>query len=312
MSAGAPGADVSDPRQADEAFETRLRWRRLSKGLYLAGIGVFLLLTTQGRLPTSFWADAARTWPVLLIAIGVRILFERSPFPWLILAGPCLVLGTMTHLALQGSTPAEEAADWGPLRAARPPDLTSWTLEGKLALARLDVESRPLPRALLLDGRSTETGRHAVRILDESAAGRVRLTNASSHRLLQIMPGPRRDRSELVMTTALPVTLDLDLALTTTRFDVPATPVSRVDFDGAFNTLTLRLGEPSSDVRLDLEGAFNRIVLEVPAVTPVRVTSKGFLNYVDRRSAPDHDTMRGPAYRLRLDGAFNTIVIRNP
>ena len=51
----------------------------------LIGFGVFLMLTTLGVLPWSFWLDVARLWPVLLIGMGLRLIFERSAMRW---AGP--------------------------------------------------------------------------------------------------------------------------------------------------------------------------------------------------------------------------------
>ena len=95
--------------------------------------------------------------------------------------------------------------------------------------------------------------------------------------------------------------------------------MSGVAVDGAFNDLSLRLGEPESEVRLSFEGSFNQVVVEVPGGTPVRASSEGFLNYVDERSenrgAGDGSAAGGPdgapGYRLRLQGAFNRVVVRS-
>ena len=55
--------------------------------------------------------------------------------------------------------------------------------------------------------------------------------------------------------------------------------------------------------------AFNDLELVIPEDTPVRVTTDGFINLVDRR-ATDR-ALSGPTYRLRSDGAFNRIIIRS-
>lgn len=85
--------------------------------------------------------------------------------------------------------------------------------------------------------------------------------------------------------------------------------MTRVDEEGAFNDRTLRLGEPRTDTRVNLEGAFNRLELVVPEDTPVRVSTDGFINLVDRR--PDRDRLSGPAYRVRSNGAFNRVITRS-
>ncbi len=300
-----------------------VRWGRVSRGLYLLGLGTFLLLTTQDVLPWSFWSDAVAYWPVLLVAIGIRLVFERSPAPALVLLGPILVLGTLMYVAMRGPARTDTESEWVPLRAERPAGLSGWTLEGRLALASLDIGSRRLPRGALLQGRVTEAGHHSARVEEEAAAGRVRVTNSWSERMFFVLPGGRRTRCELGLTTALPVALDLDLALTTTRIDVATSPVTRIAFEGALNDLTLRLGEPASEVRLDLDGTFNQLVLEVPAATPVKVRSEGFLNLVGARhgergtrdgtsaGAPSGTPGSTPGYRVRIDGAFNRVVVRS-
>ena len=291
------------------------RWVRVSRGLYLVGFGTFLLLTSQGMLPRTFWIDAAAYWPVLLVAIGLRLLFERGRAPWLVLLGPLLVLGTMLHVALRPAGAGHEG-DWTAVRLERPADASGWTMEGRLAIASLDVESRRLPRNVLAEGRTTEAGRHSVRV-EQTAGGRVRVTNSEAKHVLIVLPGGRRARCELGVAAALPLTLDLDLAFTATRLDLPATPVSRLAIDGAFNDLSLRLGAPAADVHLDFDGAFNQMEIEVPAGTPVRTESGGFLNLVDQEKDGDGSDRRSgmgradaPAYRLNLDGAFNRVVVR--
>jgi len=298
-----------------------VRWVRVSRGLYLLGIGTFMLLTTQGVLRWSFWSETLAYWPVILVAIGVRLAFERSPLPGLVLLGPLLVLGTMMYVALRGPGRPESAGEWLPIRAERPADVAAWTLEGRLALASLDVTSRRLPHGVLLEGRSEEIGRGSVRISEGAGPGIVRVTNTWNDRTPFVLPGARRARCELGVSAAVPLTLDLDLALTTARIDAASGPPSRVAVAGALNDVRLRLGAPPSDVRLDLEGAFNQVVLEVPAATPVRVSREGFLNVVDRKRAGHARTPRdegaddgpdgAPGYRLSLQGAFNRVVVRS-
>jgi hypothetical protein len=62
-------------------------------------------------------------------------------------------------------------------------------------------------------------------------------------------------------------------------------------------------------VRLRFEGAFNDIELVVPAGTPVRVDSDGFANLVDGREGAG--SLPGPAYRVRVHGAFNRLVVKS-
>ncbi len=287
-----------------------VRWVRVSRGFYFLGFGTFLLLTTQGVLPVSFWGEVLAYWPVLLVAIGIRLLFQHSAAPGLVLLGPVLVLGTLMYVAMRVPGRDDAARDWMPLRVEAASGVPEYTLEGRLAMARVDVTSRHLERGVLAEGRATEAGRQSVRVEEDGEAGRVRITNSWHKGVNLAFPG-RGARCELGVTGAVPVTIDFDLAFTTTRIDVAAGPLRRGRVDGAFNDLTLRLGEPSEDVRLNLKGAFNHVVIEVPRATPVRVSSDGFLNLVDGRRRDKRPPGGNPGYRVGLDGAFNRLVVRS-
>jgi hypothetical protein len=280
-------------------------WSRVSRGLYLAGFGTFLLLTTQGLLPWSMWREALAWWPVLMVALGVRLSFERSRAPWAVLISPLLVLGTLAGVTLKG--PATGPREWAPLRAARPQGADRWTLEGTMAMASLEVTARPLAGDLLVEGRAAPGGRATVEVAGRPSDARVRVRNRGRGWPFLVLPG-RAQACDLVLSRDLPLALDLELAFADGRLDLASAPVSRLDLHGAFTDLTLRLGAPEADVRLDFSGAFNSVRLEVPPSTPVRVSKSGFLNFVDGR--PEARSLTGPGYRLGLEGAFNRVVIR--
>ena len=61
---------------------SRIAWRRVSRGLLFIGFGAFGLMGTQGLLHRGFWLDALAFWPVILIALGARLVFARGRARW--------------------------------------------------------------------------------------------------------------------------------------------------------------------------------------------------------------------------------------
>jgi cell wall-active antibiotic response 4TMS protein YvqF len=289
-------------------------WTRVSGGLYLVGFGTFLLLTTHGYRPWSFWIDALAFWPVLLVAVGLRLIFERSRAPWAVLLSPILVLGTLTYVATR--RPGSRIEDWAFLRAERPAGADHWTFKGNLAMVDLDLEASPLPRGLFVEGRAAPGEAAGVRLRPDlrvhpgkgDIPTRVRLRSGGLDWPVSVFRS-RPGRYDLKLARDLPLDLDFGLAFARARLDLASAPVSGFDLNGAFNDLTLRLGPPKSDVRLDLHGAFNQVRVEVPPSTPVRSSAHGLLNVIDGR--PGAASLQGPGYRLNLDGAFNRVVIRS-
>lgn len=286
--------------------EGGITWGRVSRGLYLIGFGTILFLNTQDILPWTFWREALVYWPVGLVALGIRLLFERTRAPWMILLGPFLVLGILTWVSLRPTPMLQHS--WGALDAARPEDAKSWSLAARMAMVSLDMEARDLPKGKLVEGRGSPPGRSEVRVTRRRGSPRVRVGARHGTWKMFTLPGfPRR--MELGVTRDLPVAVELDLAFVEGTIDLAAAPVSRFEMDGAFNDLKLTLGAPASDVRLEFDGAFTRVTLLVPPETPVHVDADGFLNFVHGRAG--EGSLRGPGYHLDLDGAFNSLTVRS-
>lgn len=281
------------------------RWRGAARGIHWVGFGTFLLLTTLGYLPWSFWLELLAYWPILLVALGLRLMFQGSAAPALVLLSPVLVLGTMAWVAVD-ETPYWPG-DWVELKAERPQGVDRWILGGSLAAARFEVTSAELPEEILIDGRAITRARNYPRV--STSRNEARVSVGGWHRSgIHVAPSGR-SRWDLELTQSLPVELDLDLAVTSGVFDLSHVPVSRIDVDGALNDVTLRLGSPKADVNVWWEGAFNSIELVVPEQTPVRISTDGFINITDRRSHARN--LKGPGYRVRMDGAFNRVTIRS-
>lgn len=280
-------------------------WGRISSGIFWIGIGTFLLLNTTGTLPWSIWLDALAYWPVLLVLAGVRLLVNRSRYPWLALLSPLVMLGTLTLVAL--GAPRGPSGDRIGIHAERGAATERWLLGGTVVFSAVDLQAGSLPEDRLLAGTVVSRGDPSVRTTQSGAETRVRLRGAKRGPVV-LVPGPD-ERWELTLADDLPLELDLELAFDRGEFDLSQIDVTGIDLQGAFNDLRLHLGTPSSNVRVNVEGAFNALTLVVPEDVPVYPNTDGFLNLVDRRR--DRPPTGGPGYRLRVQGAFSRTVVRS-
>ena len=281
-------------------------WRRAGRGMLVIGIGVFLLLNTTGWLSWVFWFQLLAFWPVVLVALGVRLIFDRSRFPAAVLLSPLLILATMAFVAVRGPEVRHAGGRHLTLRAERPQDLRHWTLEGHVAYGALDLRVEDAPGETLLTGEAvTRRVSRPVRVYAGTDSARVRFGAFDRRRFIAIGPPfVRWSRWELAIAPDLPVDVDLQLALADGRLDFSGVEVASLEVQGAFNDIDLWLGAPDKNVRLDLEGAFNRFKLIVPSSVPVRLQTDGFLNFADGSRGG-----KGPGYRVQLDGAFNRLEV---
>jgi len=280
-------------------------WGRMARGLYLVGIGTVLLLNTTGQLSWAYWIWLLDWWPMLLVAAGVRLVFDRSRLPALVLLSPVLGLGTMALVAMQGAPVAASDDARGPLvRVARPADVSEWQLEVSMALADLEVE--PGDGADLVRGHSA--GRRSRLQLAASRSGRSVHAKAGwpSGRWTVWPGGSRRGRAHLELAPEIPLELNLRGGLSRFTGDLRRIPLRSVSSEGGFCDLDLRLGAPSGRVPLRFEGAFSSIVLRVPAGTRVDIRESGALNSVE---AADGGSSADNGYRVEVEGAFQSLEV---
>jgi hypothetical protein len=285
-----------------------LAWPKVAEGINLVGIGCFLLATTMGVLPWSFWGDALALWPVLIIAVGIRVAFERTRAPWLVLLSPVLILGSLWWIA---QAPRVEApvSEWVARSAERPKEAEAYTFEAHLARARFDLEARELKEGLLVDGRTGfRRERGSLEVRGDDREPRIRISTGNLQGW-SVISGTRQ-RWELGLSEALPLRLEIRGAMNRGRAALGRAHLSEARVEGAFNDIAFELPRPEALVPLRFRGAFNNLRIVVPRGTVVRVRRDGPFNVIERdRATASGGTSDGPGYELRVDGAFNHVSV---
>ena len=237
------------------------------------------------------------------MSAGIKIAFEKSRAPWLLLLGPALVLGSLAWLA-SGNRPQAPAGPWEEAVVARPEGTRSVDLEASLVGSRLRFTSATdVPPDRLVDGRSL--GRSEKTRLDvrtENGVAEVRLDGGK--RRVVFLPRAR-ERWELRLPAELP--LDLRIRGAGVGGDLDLTAGSKVGFrtEGVFIGVAARLPAPREETEIRMNGVFNSLTLSVPEGTPVRVHGPGLpFNAVDRgvRGAEGR-----PGYDVRMQGVFSAV-----
>lgn len=286
----------------------RANWNRAADGIFLCGVAVFLLLNTTGALTWGFWFDAIALWPLLIMSAGVRIAFEKTKAPWLVLLGPAIVLGGLAWVA-SGARPDDMGGPWkaeGPL--PRPEGARRVKLDLDLFGSRLKVRAHEVEGGAIADARSIERRSHSrLEVNREEDTAEIRLHSGTRGGVI-ILPG-RKQRWELGVANELPLRYELDGVMVKSRLELQE---SR-DFqgghvNGVFLGTELELPAPRAQVELAVKGVFNVLRVSVPEGTPVRVHGTGFpFNIVKPRAIAGDDGR--PGYDIKLEGIFSGVRI---
>ena len=281
-------------------------WNKAGEGIFLSGLAIFFLLNTTGFVPWSFWLEAIPLWPLLIVSAGIKMTFEKTRMPWMVLLGPAVVLAGLAWVAT-GATFDVTDGKWtseGPL--PRPEGARHVKLDLDLLASRLHVEGRELDEGALADARSIErlaNTKLAVSRDGDTATLRLDSTTKGS---IAWLPG-RRERWQLGVPTDIPVNFDLHGAMVRGRFDLAKSRVEGGHVNGAFLATRVTLPPVEETVKLRLNGVFNVLRVSVPSGTSVRLKGTGFpFNMMKRRAVGDASK---PGYEITVDGIFNAVAV---
>lgn len=280
-------------------------WGRAAEGIQLAGIAVFLLLNTTGLLPWSFWLDAIALWPVLIMSAGIKVAFERTRAPWLLLLGPACVLGSLAWVAQKGR-PDLPVGPWVESTQPRTSPATKLELAGHVAGTQLRLTSTSLDETLLVSARSSGApdGAKLQARVDEGAA-RIEMKGGWRKGGSFFLTPWRKQRWEIDLPAELPLRLELNGAGVRTTADLSRGVFDGGRLSGVFLAFDLRLPATARPVKLEMDGVFNALTVSVPEGTPVQVVGVGLpLNAVDWNVKGAAGV---PGYEIRLRGVFSSV-----
>jgi hypothetical protein len=74
---------------------SKLRW-----GLLFIVVGVMVLLCNTGHLDWNFWYEILMWWPILLIAIGLEKIFQKTKLQFISYLSPLILVAAMIFVAI--------------------------------------------------------------------------------------------------------------------------------------------------------------------------------------------------------------------
>jgi hypothetical protein len=257
--------------------------------LILIFIGGVFLLQNTGYLPSNFWMNLWRLWPLVLVLVGIELLFAHR-IPWVALAGlgavvlifgaivasarlpsasgPAVTRTTQTDLggASQAVVTVRSGAgqlNVGPIVQAQTNALATMTYSGPPELA-------PEPR---YTAAASGTGQLEYQTSGRPGPGFIPFVDGHSDAAA---------RMDLNVAPNVPITsLIVQAGATDARLDLSTLHVSRMDLSIGAATAWIRFPEAAGTTTAHISGGASTITLEIPQGVAARIQHRGGLNTLD-------------------------------
>ncbi|MEW5924470.1 MAG: DUF5668 domain-containing protein [Candidatus Zixiibacteriota bacterium] len=254
----------------------RFRW-----GLLFITAGVILLLNQMGYLDWEYWWELLLWWPVLLIAIGIEKIFNRTRLQFISYVAPLILVAGMIYVAVDVG-PDTWRSSFG--------DRHNWNAEMDSAINKLD--------AVIDHGRTDLTvSRSGINLASAkfdrfSQKPDITLEKKNNVATLDISRSTGR-RSAVIFSghgsyqdwrvsfsDEVPLELrcighdaDVDLNLES----IPIEKLSVVDDGG---NIYLKVGNKTALVAIDVSGNDADLRIRIPADCGIKITGKEYAPYL--------------------------------
>jgi hypothetical protein len=267
--------------------------RDLTWGVVFLCAGVILLMNNLGIVDYDVWRDLWKWWPVILIAVGIRVIFHRTSAWYLGYLGPILILATVAW-AVYSYSP-EFKGDVEYLGRKHPMSLKTFknnvpadprvkSVDVTLSMDAGDLNVSAGDASDLLSADVTYD--RTPPSLSSSVQGdssRVELRDTVHGRSGHSFS--RHDlRWDISLTPALPVTLDCSLGAGNADIDLTRVRATNIAVQAGAGNVTIRMPTNVDKLTADISAGAGMVTVDVPKGVGLHVAGSAGVGMIDLSS----------------------------
>ena len=255
---------------------SKLRW-----GLLFITVGVMLLLNNAGYLDWDYWLELLFWWPVLLIAIGIEKIFQKTKLQFIAYLSPLALIAVMVYIA----------ADIGPDRWERSfVDRYHWKAENEAGIEKLEAvinhgrTDLTISRSSL-DLASAKFDRFSRKPdIDFSTRGGVAslMIDRTGGRRSPIIFSGRHSYNDwrVSFSDEVPLNLKCNGRSADVDLNLESIPVSDLTIEDDDGNIYLKLGDKMALVSISVRGEDADLRIKVPEGSGIKFSGDEYLSYL--------------------------------
>ncbi|MEW6015710.1 MAG: DUF5668 domain-containing protein [Candidatus Zixiibacteriota bacterium] len=255
---------------------SRLRW-----GLLLLAIGVMLLLNNLGALDWSYWGELIIWWPLILIAIGLEKVFQRSKWSFIAYLSPLILIVAMVAVAVETGSEGEDKGYFSTYRWEQPTDATMTLLDVTVEHGGADIFMNRTTTDLISARFDRFSRKPEIKFEEINGVGRLEIKRRFGREGVIVIDGHRYGRD---WTMSLPENVPIKMKTRGEDADVSLTfQNNRLEYlkiDNDDGEIYLKVGSQSPRVELEISGDDSRFDLRVPRDAGLTIDGEEYASYL--------------------------------
>lgn len=287
---------------------------RLFTGGLLLLVGVLLLLNSIGVIGWGLWLNLLSLWPLILVALGLRLIFRKGP---LAILAP-LVLVFMVVWAFAMPTEYAPLSEVSTFRHTLDPTVREATLVVGTGAVDLRVRAS--------DAASSDLFSVSERWFGKPTVWRYELINfravvRGTRKLDTIIGFPftmrgSANRTEVALHPSVPWRIEVNSGAASVNLDLADVEVRELEIGSGASSIDVVLGDKADRAIVDIEAGFVSVDLTVPRGVGVRVDKESALSGDNLKAmgfSKQHGMWFSPGYErasrfieVNFEGAFSS------
>lgn len=265
-------------------------------GIFFLGVGLFFLAINTGYLDHLVWLKLLSLWPVILVAIGITLIFNRTKLKYLGLLAPLIIALTFVYVAASewGNTSYDDdyyyhsRASSGYNR-----EVYEYAIEGDSLAKSLNVEIDfglgelwigATSQGLFsgdFEYRSVKPKCEYELVGDE---GRINIKSKDLHGLNIFRKGSLKNDARIFIADYLPLDLNLEIGAAKVDIDMADHILRKLSLNTGAAEIDIRLGCHSPKIDIKIDSGASQLTIAVPREMALQIDSDAALSSTNFKS----------------------------
>ena len=255
---------------------SRLRW-----GLLLLTIGVMLLLNNLGTLDWSYWGELVMWWPLILIAIGLEKIFQKSKMSVIAYLSPLILIVCMVAVAVEVGPKGEDKGFFSTYRWEETTDSSLTMIDANIEHGGADVFMNRSTADLITARFDRFSRKPNIDFKRDGSVAKLEIKRRFGREGIIVIDGEGHSRDwTLSFPEKIPIRMTTRGEEADVSLNLEPNQLEFLKIDDDDGEIYIKIGKLQPRVELEVNGEESRLNLRLPEGAGLMVAGDEYATYL--------------------------------